>query len=297
MTTIGEGRMFRRAILGAGAFALAAVLLTTGCAASKGPAASKAGEPGVVRVAVIGGMTMTPLWGELQKKFEAKTGLKVKVIATGEKGLLADALQRGEVDYLTMHSSDRTSMLVADGYGTEMRPWAENDLVIVGPVDDPAHIAGLKSGAEAVKKIAESKSNYIDFQSNGPRETAHSLFAAAGVRMAGPWVLNYDNTDETGMLHYVAREHAYMICGRMPILFKKWDPDPGVKIMVEGDPAMRRPYMEMIANPAKFPKANVDGARKLSDFLVSDEIQKFLATYDGGIGDGVPIFHPLTQGS
>jgi tungstate transport system substrate-binding protein len=246
-----------------------------------------------VRVAVIGGMTMTPLWGEIQKRFEAETGIKVEVVVTGEKPVLARAMKEGKVDFLTMHSSDATSNLVADGWARDLRPWAKNDLVIVGPVGDPAGISGMKDGAAAVRKITEAKANWLDFQSNGPRETAHTLFANGGTRMVGPWVLKYENADTNAILHYVASKNAYMIVGRMPILFKKMEPDPRVKIMVQGDPVMRRPYMAMIANPERFPNANIDGASKLADFLLSDKVQKFLATYDGGVGDGIPIFIPI----
>lgn len=246
-----------------------------------------------VRVAVIGGMTMTPLWGEIQKRFEAETGIKIEVVVTGEKPVLARAMKEGKVDFLTMHSSDATTNLVADGWARDLRPWAKNNLVIVGPARDPAGISGMKDGAEAVRKIAAAKANWLDFQSNGPRETAHTLFSNAAVRMIGPWVLKYENTDAKGILHYVAGKNAYMIVGRMPILFNKMDPDPDVKIMVQGDPNMRRPYMAMVANPERFPSANMEGANKLSDFLLSDRTQNFLAAYDGGIGDGIPIFIPV----
>ena len=84
-----------------------------------------------------------------------------------------------------------------------------------------------------------------------------------------------------------------MIVGRMPILFRKMEPDPNVKIMVQGDPNMRRPYVAMVANPERFPSANFEGAARLSDFLLSDRIQNFLSSYDGGVGDGVPIFIPV----
>lgn len=276
----------RRLILGVG-FAV----LMLAAMASAGEAGEAASRP--VRAAVIGGMTMTPLWSEIQKRFEAETGIKIEVVVTGEKPTLARAMKEGKVDFLTMHSSDATTNLVADGWACDLRPWAKNDLVIVGPASDPAGIFGLKDGVEAVRKIAASKANWLDFQSNGPRETAHTLFSSAGVHMMGPWVLKYENTDSRGILHYVAGKKAYMIVGRMPILFKKMDPDPGVKIMVQGDPNMRRPYMVMVANPEEFPSANVEGARKLSDFLLSDKIQRFLATYDGGVGDGIPIFIPI----
>ncbi|MBN1568838.1 MAG: hypothetical protein JXA73_13395 [Acidobacteria bacterium] len=66
-----------------------------------------------VRVAVIGGMTMTPLWGEIQKRFEAETGIRIDVVVTGEKPVLARAMKEGRVDFLTMHSSDALSFLTA----------------------------------------------------------------------------------------------------------------------------------------------------------------------------------------
>ena len=151
----------------------------------------------------------------------------------------------------------------------------------------------MRDGVAAVRKIAETESNWLDFLSNGPRETAHTLFSRAGVRMMGPWVLKYEHTETKSILHYVASRKAYMIVGRMPILFHKMEPDPDVKIMVQGDPNMRRPYMLMVANPERFPSVNIEGAQRLADFLLSDKIQKFLATYDGGVGDGVPIFIPV----
>jgi tungstate transport system substrate-binding protein len=246
-----------------------------------------------VRVAVIGGMTMTPLWGELQKRFESETGIPVEVIVTGEKPALAQAMKEGKVDFLTMHSSDMTTNLVADGWARDLRPWAKNDLVIVGPADDPAGISGMRDGVAAVRKIAETQSNWLDFQSNGPRETAHTLFSRAGVLMMGPWVLKYEHTGTKSILHYAAGRNAYMIVGRMAVLFQKMEPDPKIKIMVEGDPNMRRPYMLMVANPEKLASANFEGATKLADFLLSDETQNFLAGYDGGVGDGVPIFIPI----
>ena len=246
-----------------------------------------------VRVAVIGGMTTTPLWSEIQAQFEEATGMTIEVVASGSKPVLVRAMREGKVDFLTMHSSDQTSNLVADGWARNLRPWAKNDLVIVGPLEDPAGISGLEEGSEAVHKIAETGSNWIDFRSNGPRETAHTLFADAGVPLIGPWVLKDEHTDDKVLLHYAAANNAYMIVGRIPVVFKKMHPDPGIKILVQGDPEMRRPYMLMTANPDRFPESNIKGAEKLADFLLSDRIQKFLASYDGGIGDGVPIFIPV----
>lgn len=77
------------------------------------------------------------------------------------------------------------------------------------------------------------------------------------------------------------------------IQINKIDPDPGVKIMVQGDPNMRRPCVAMVANPKRFSLADFEGANELSSFSLLDKIQNFLATYDGGVDDGVSIFIPL----
>jgi hypothetical protein len=62
--------------------ALIAVMMS-GCGKSEpGPTT---GQPGVVRVAVIGGMVTTGLWQAITERFEAATGLKVKLVITGER--------------------------------------------------------------------------------------------------------------------------------------------------------------------------------------------------------------------
>jgi tungstate transport system substrate-binding protein len=266
------------------------LLFLASCAGGKMPDTSAP-----VRVAIIGGMTTTPLWSKIQAQFEDATGMTIEVVASGPKPVLVRAMKEGKVDFLTMHSSDQTSSLVADGWARDLRPWTKNDLVIVGPAEDPAGISGLKDGPEAVHKIAETGSNWIDFRSNGPRETAHTLFADAAVPMIGPWVLKDEHTDDKDLLHYAAANNAYLIVGRIPVVFNKMHPDPGIKILVQGDPEMRRPYMLMTANPDRFPEANIKGAERLADFLLSDEIQKFLSSYDGGTGDGIPIFYPIRR--
>ncbi|OHD64320.1 MAG: hypothetical protein A2176_01645 [Spirochaetes bacterium RBG_13_51_14] len=72
-------------------------------------------DPKIVRTAVIGGMVMTKLWDEISKKFEAKTGYKVVVVARGPRPILDKAFREGKADLLTMHSGDITTDLVADG--------------------------------------------------------------------------------------------------------------------------------------------------------------------------------------
>ncbi len=143
-------------------------------AAGTPPAAQVLGRPPTtgpsIRVAVIGGMTFTGFWDELARRYEAQSGVRVELIATGEKNDIAAVFRKGGVDVITMHSSDTIINLVADGLAIEPQPWMRNDLVIVGPPEDPAKIMGMSDAAAALKKIAATKSPFVVQSSLGSQE-------------------------------------------------------------------------------------------------------------------------------
>jgi tungstate transport system substrate-binding protein len=246
----------------------------------------------VVRCAVIGGMTMTGLWPEVVKMFEAETGYHCQLAATGPRPEIAEVFRAGKADLLTMHSGDITTDLVADGYGINMRPWTRNELSIVGPTDDPAHIRGMTNGAAALRKIATAKARFVDFQGVGSRELAHNLWQAAGVEPKGDWVLKDDTVSKFDILQFARTNDAYVVVGYIPARLGKMNP-AGIEILVQGDLAMRRPFIVMEANPKKFPDANFAGARALSDFLLSRRVQDFLAEFGQKTTGRGPLFHPV----
>jgi len=195
-----------------------------------------------------------------------------------------------------MHSGDITTDLVADGFGMNMRPWTRNDLVVVGPKSDPAGIRGLTSGAEALKRIAQAQASFVDFEGIGSREVCHKLWKAAGVQREGAWVLKDESGNHTGVLDFARKHDAYVVVGLMPVLFKKL-PSTGMEVLVQGDPAMRRPYVVMEANPAKLPGVNSEGAKALADFLLSEKVQTFLSEFGSETQAAGPLFYPLAMGN
>ncbi len=247
-----------------------------------------------VRVAVIGGMTMTGMWQELAAKFQADTGWKTELVVTGPKDVLSVPFKKGEVDVLTMHSSDKTADLVADGFGTNMRPWARNEHTIVGPADDPAGIRGMKDGAEALKKIAQTHSKFVDFYGPGSRELTHKLWQRAGLKPEGDWLLKDESAAPQSIVEFAASKHAYVVVGRAPVTYGKI-PLGKMEALVQGDPEMRRPYLVIEANPKKFPQTNVAGARALSDWLAGEPGQRFLLEYGKKSPGGIPIFYPINE--
>ena len=160
------------------------------------------------------------LWKEIATMFEADTGYAVDLVAAGPKHGLADSMKQGRVDLLTMHSSDTTTDLVADGFAVNLRPWAKNDLVILGPPSDPAKIAGMTDGAEALKKIAVTRSRYVELQGIGKRGLVHLLWKRAGVQPKGAWYMKDESENHDDLLCFVARHKAYAIFGRIPVVMK-----------------------------------------------------------------------------
>jgi len=247
----------------------------------------------VVRCAVIGGMTMTGLWPEISKMFEAQTGYHVVVVATGERPLLDKAIRAGKVDLLTMHSGDITTDVVADGIAINMRPWTRNELVVVGPADDPAHIRGMTNGAAALRKIAEAKAKFVDFQGIGSREVTHTLWRLSGIEPKGDWFIRDDTAlSKWNVLQFCRSNDAYVVVGYIPALTGKMA-NEGMEILVKNDPVMRRPYIVMEANPKKFPQVNHAGAHALSEFLLSPKMQNYLVQFGRDPTANHPLFYPI----
>ena len=255
-------------------------------------ASQSASDNHVVRCAVIGGMTMTGLWPEIVKLFEAESGYRCQLVATGPRPEIAEVFRAGKADLLTMHSGDITTDLVADGLAINMRPWTRNELSIVGPTSDPAYIRGMTNGAAALRAIAAAKAHFVDFQGVGSRELAHNLWRAAGVEPKGDWVLKDETVSKFDILQFARTNNAYVIVGYIPARLGKMNP-VGMEILVQGDPFMRRPFIVMEANPKKFPQANHAGARALSDFLLSPKAQRFLAEFGQRTTGRGPLFHPV----
>jgi len=272
----------RRSLLGG----LVAAALATAC--TRRPSSD---EKPVIRVAVIGGMTMTGMWQELAAKFEADTGWKTKLVVTGPKAVLSEPFKKGEIDLLTMHSADQTTDLVADGYGINLRPWARNEHTIVGPASDPAGIRGMKDGAEALKKIAAAKAPFVDFYGPGSRELTHKLWQRAGLKPEGDWVLKDESESPQLVVAFAEKKQAYVVVGRIPVTNGKMAIGK-MEVMVQGDPEMRRPYVVMEANPQKFSGLNTDGAKALADWMVGPKGQNFLVEFGKKTG-GIPLFYPV----
>ncbi|MBN8710580.1 MAG: hypothetical protein BGO12_00135 [Verrucomicrobia bacterium 61-8] len=245
-----------------------------------------------VRVAIIGGFATTGMWDEVTAEFTRQTGIPVEVVSTGPKEIIDKAFRQGGIDLITLHSSDVATNLVADGLGVSMKPWARNELVIVGPPEDPAKIRGLKSGAEAMARIAAARAPFVEARNVGSQTISAHLWKLAGIRPEGDWLIRDESPVSQRVVEFAAERRAYVIVGRIPMLSGKI-PNAGMEILVEGDPEMRRPYVVIKANPARQLGRNPAGARKLAEFLTSPAGQRALSRFAERQGGNAPIFYPV----
>jgi len=221
--------------------------------------------------------------------FEKKTGYFVKTIAVGS-GQAMKMGEKGEADVMLVHSPDAEKKFVEEGYGVNRRLIMHNDFVIVGPGNDPAKIRGIKSSAEALKKIAKENALFLSRGDNsGTHAKEKTLWKKAGLNPVGQrWY------QETGLgmgqtLGVASEKQGYTLADRGTYLALK--KNIILEILVEGDASLLNIYHVIEVNGAKWPKVNTAGAKAFADFMISEKTQKIIKTF-GMDQFGSPLFFP-----
>src|SRR3954465_8991702 len=109
-----------------------------------------------IRVASTTSTEQSGLFGYLLPRFTQATGIGVKVVAVGT-GQALDIGRRGDADVVFVHDKPAELKFLSEGFGVKRYEVMYNDFVVIGPKADPAHIAGEKDVAEALRKIAETR--------------------------------------------------------------------------------------------------------------------------------------------
>jgi len=221
--------------------------------------------------------------------FEKKTGYFVKTIAVGSGQAMAMG-QKGEADVLLVHSPAAEKKFVADGYGINRQLIMHNDFIIVGSSADPAKIKGVKSAAEAFKKIAAAQSLFLSRGDNsGTHSKEKAIWKAAAVKYEGEKWYQQTGLGMGQTLNVASEKKAYTLADRGTYLALK--KNLSLDILAEGDAILLNIYHVIEANPTKFPKVNAPGGKAFAGFMVSKETQDIIKTF-GVDKFGSPLFFP-----
>ncbi len=289
--------MVRRTLFAVAAVMIA-LLLICGCTGTTSSPTQNVTEKQQLRIATTTSLYDTKLLDHLTPIFEEQYNAEVLVVSAGT-GKAIEYGQRGDVDVLMVHDRAREDTFLADGYGVNRRVFAYNYFVIVGPESDPAGIANM-TPEEAFTTIREkgmAGNSSVIFVSRGDNSGTHSkekaIWKAAGfnyttdVQGSGDW---YQEAG-TGMgatLEMANEKQAYTLSDIGTYLAYKGNLDL-VALVDQGD-ILLNVYCAMQINPEKYPDINSTVAKDWVNFLISDDVQKEIASF--GVDQyGQPLFY------
>jgi tungstate transport system substrate-binding protein len=219
------------------------------------------------------------LFAHLLPAFEKDTGIGVRVVAVGT-GQALDIGRRGDADVVFVHDRAAELKWLDEGNGVKRYPVMYNDFVLIGPAADPAHVAGGKDIAAALRAIAGAKPAFVSrADKSGTYSAELRLWKEAGVDIAtakGPW---YRETG-SGMgpaLNTAAGLDAYVLSDRGTWL--NFHNRGNLNVLVEGDKRLFNQYGVMLVSPVKHPKVKQALGQKFIDWLVSPNGQQAIASY------------------
>ena len=227
----------------AGAFALLSICWTAAFAQDR-----------VITVASTTSTEQSGLFGHLLPVFSKDSGITVKVVAVGT-GQALDIGRRGDADVVLVHDRPAEDKFMAEGQGVRRFDVMYNDFVIVGPKNDPAHVAGDKNVLEALRKIAAAEVPFISRgDHSGTHEAELRLWKDAGIDITaarGNWYREIGQGMGSA-LNMAASSNAYLLSDRGTWLSFKNRED--LAILSEGDKRLFNQYGVMLVNPAQHPQ-------------------------------------------
>ncbi len=242
-----------------------------------------------LRVAVIGGMTMSGLWPKVAEAFEKRYGIPVELVVTGPKSELDDYTRTHPVDLVTMHASDTMVDLAADGFVERLTPWGRNAQMLVGHRNNPAGIAPGDTLPEALRKISLSKAPFLVHASGGTFEVYSALRSRYRFNPQEEQI--HFTVKKMSFLNDVARLEGYTLYGVIPFLMKKQS-HPQIRGFAFDDPALRRPYLAAVGTEERIGLQRYQEAGLLLDFLVSAEVAQLLRDHRIDGFEEQPLFYP-----
>lgn len=228
----------------------------------------------------------------LLPRFEESVEFQVRPVISGSGQALLNA-RRGDADVVLSHSEQAEREFVADGFGVSRLPIMYNRFVIVGPPDDPAEIAEMKSASEAFARIASIPFRFV---SRGDDSGTHikelSLWKSVGIdpqANSGTWYLETGAGQRT-TLNVTTELKAYTLTDWATWIRHNRKSD--FRVMSIDEPVLLNQYSAILVNPEKNPHVKYRNGQILVKWLTSPDGQKAISEFRI---KGNRVFFPSNQ--
>ena len=207
----------------------------------------------------------------LLPEFQKQTGLSAEIVYTGNDPYAV--AREGKADLVISHyGHEGVEPFVTGGFGLWPHPVFANQMVLLGPKADPAHVRNLTDAVEAFRRIAATKSIFLSNAGAGARYLEDILWTGAGVREKGSWYLDLKSQGRQAASD-AAGKGAYVLWGLPPFLRLKRQGPISLEPLVVQDPIFQRIMVSVVVNSKKVPGAREESAAAFQTFLIAPATQ------------------------
>ena len=218
----------------------------------------------------------------------ARPDIELQIRTTGALTVL-DRAREGEADLAITHHPQGEELFIAEGYGLRRTIFMYNELVILGPPDDPLGLAREDDLLAALRRIAKNKTPFlVAGEHSGTANRLDRLWATAGVE---PGWAGYRRT-QAGMaatLRQAARAGAHTFADLGTYLANRKALAGGIVPLYRDHVLLRNYYAAIVADQRRLPGANQRAAEEFLEYLVSDPGQGLIRRF-GEERFGAPVF-------
>jgi len=248
--------------------AVTSVILGVALAISVRPT-SVASQASSVRLAMVN--VPDDVLRPLLPDFKKQTGHSAEIVYTGNDPFAV--ARDGKADLVISHyGHEGVEPFVTDGMGLWPHPVFANQMALLGPPRDPAHVRGLTNASEALRRIAATKSRFVVNNSAGAKYLEEIFWTGADVHDKGDWYLDLKSQGPQAARD-AGERGAYLLWGLPPFLRLKRQTSLDLEPLVVGDSVLQRIMVSIVVNPKKVPGVNVDGANVFQTYLIAPATQ------------------------
>jgi tungstate transport system substrate-binding protein len=213
----------------------------------------------------------------LMPEFSKQSGQQAEIVYTGNDPFAV--ARDGKADLVIAHyGHEGVAPFVTGGFGLWPHAVFANQIALIGPPSDPAHVRGLADAAEAMRRIATTHSRFVVNNSAGNRYVEDILWTRAGSPAKGDWYLDRHSQGPQAARD-AAKQGAYTLWGVPPFLRLKRQSPLDLEPLVTADSIFQRIMVAIVVNPQKVSGVHDAGAEAFQNFLLAPSTQARISAF------------------